>query len=60
MKTGYVTEVEDEGVEDKRLLSYESELASVLERMGRDGNTLSAVIRQARDGGEWRGAPQCR
>lgn len=48
---GYVDEVTDPGVDDKRLLVYESELASVLGRMGRDGNTLSAVMRQAWDGG---------
>jgi hypothetical protein len=41
----------DPGVGDKRLFAIESELASVLKRMGRDGNTLSAVLRQAWDGG---------
>jgi hypothetical protein len=47
---GFVTELADLGVEDKRLLVIEPELASVLERMGRDGNTLSAVLRQGWDG----------
>ena len=40
-EAGFVTELADLGAEDKRLLVIESELASVLERMGRDGNTLS-------------------
>jgi hypothetical protein len=42
--------VEDPGVSDKRLLVTESELASVLARMAREGNTLSALMRQAWDG----------
>lgn len=41
--------VEDEGVEDKRLLVIESELANVLKVMSRDGNTLSPAVRQAWD-----------
>jgi hypothetical protein len=49
---GFVTELADIGVEDKRLLVIEPELASVLERMQRDGNTLSAVLRQGWDGGK--------
>jgi hypothetical protein len=49
---GFVTELADLGVDDKRLLLIEPELASVLERMQRDGNTLSAVLRQAWDGGK--------
>jgi hypothetical protein len=44
--------IEDEGVDDKRLLVFESEFASVLRRMTREGNTLSEVIRQAWDTGE--------
>lgn len=40
----------DPGVEDKRLLLIESEMASPLERMSGTGNTLSAVLRQAWDG----------
>jgi hypothetical protein len=47
---GFVTEITDVGVEDKRALVIEPEFASVLERMNRDGNTLSAVLRQAWDG----------
>ncbi len=42
---------QDPGVEDKRLLTLEGEFASVLRVLGRDGNTLSAVIRQAWDNG---------
>lgn len=41
----------DEGVTDKRLLVVEEEFSSVLRVAARDGNTLSAVIRQAWDGG---------
>jgi hypothetical protein len=45
------TVVFDEGVEDKRLLVLETELAGVLKVMSRQGNTLSPVIRQAWDDG---------
>ncbi len=45
------TVILDEGVEDKRLLVLEAELAGVLKVMSRDGNTLSPVIRQAWDDG---------
>jgi hypothetical protein len=48
----YQTVLEDPGIDDKRLLIMESELASVLKVFGRDGNTLSAVIRQAWDKGD--------
>lgn len=41
----------DDGVEDKRLLVMEPELAGVLKVMSREGNTLSPVIRQAWDEG---------
>jgi hypothetical protein len=41
--------VVDPGVEDKRLLVLEAELAGVLKVMSREGNTLSPVIRQAWD-----------
>jgi len=47
-------EVLDEGVTDKRLLVMETEFATVLSRMGRDGNTLSAVMRDAWDHGDLR------
>jgi hypothetical protein len=48
---GYETVVVDHGVEDKRLLVEEPELASVLRRMDRESNSLSAVLRQAWDDG---------
>jgi hypothetical protein len=42
-------EVVDEGVSDKRLLAVESEFGRTLQCSNRDGNTLSAVLRQAFD-----------
>ncbi len=45
-------EVVDPGVEDKRALVVESEFATVLRVVGRDGNTLSGVVRTAWDRGE--------
>ena len=51
-KTGEMeTVLEDAGVTDKRLLVMESEFASVLRVAGRDGNTLSAILRDAWDKG---------
>lgn len=48
--TGEYSEiVTDPGVKDKRLLVFEPEFAATLRVMGRDGNILSAVIRQAWD-----------
>lgn len=44
----------DPGALDKRLLMVEAEFASMLRVMGRDGNTLSPVIRQAWDSGNLR------
>jgi hypothetical protein len=44
----------DPGVEDKRLLVVEPEFASVLKQTERQGNTLSALLRQAWDGGDLR------
>jgi hypothetical protein len=44
----------DPGVEDKRLMLIESEFASTLRVLGRDGNTLSPLIRQAWDMGALR------
>jgi uncharacterized protein DUF3987 len=41
----------DAGVEDKRLLVMEGELAGALKVMSREGNTLSPTIRQAWDDG---------
>ena len=46
----YQTVIDDPGVADKRLLVVESELAGTLRVLGREGNTLSALIRQAWDG----------
>jgi hypothetical protein len=48
---GYDDVMVDEGVDDKRLLVVESEFASTLKVMGREGNTLSPIIRQAWDTG---------
>jgi len=39
----------DHGIDDKRLLVQESEFASTLRRMSRDGNTLSETIRDGWD-----------
>jgi len=44
----------DTGIDDKRLLVLESEFASTLRVMGREGSTLSALIRQAWDRGDLR------
>jgi hypothetical protein len=44
----------DPGIADKRLLTIEPEFASVLAVMGRERNTLSAIIRQAWDSGNLR------
>lgn len=41
---------DDPGVADKRRLFLETELATAFARMKREGNTLSAVLRQAWDG----------
>ena len=49
-----VTEITDNGVEDKRLLVIESEFASVLRAVQRQGNTLSATVREAWDSGNLR------
>jgi hypothetical protein len=43
-------EIVEPGVTDKRLLVIEAEFASTLRVLGRDGNTLSAIIRHAWDG----------
>ena len=45
-------EIEIPGVDDKRLLLIESELGQVLQVLKREGNTLSAILRQAWDGKE--------
>ncbi len=49
-----VTEVIDEGVTDKRLLVQEGEFAAVLRAVERQGNTLSATVREAWDSGNLR------
>ena len=54
-KTKQTEEVlDDPGVEDKRLLVLESELATPMRAMQREGNTLSAVLRRAWDAGDLR------
>ncbi len=52
--TEYQEVIADDGVADKRLFVSEPEFASVLKVAGRDGNTLSPVIRQAWDSGKLR------
>lgn len=53
--TGEYDDVEvDPGVDDKRLLALEAEFASLLRVLGREGNTLSPVVRQAWDCGRLR------
>ena len=53
---GLIAEVHDdtEHTVDRRLLVVQSEFASVLRVMGRDGNTLSPILRQAWDGEDLR------
>ncbi len=46
----YQDELVDEGVADKRLLVLETEFGRALSVQGREGNTLSAVLRQSWDG----------
>jgi hypothetical protein len=41
----------DEGVDDKRLMLIEEELSQALKVMAREGNILSAIVRQAWDHG---------
>jgi len=45
---------DDPGISDKRFLIHESELSSILRIMAREGNTLSATLRQAWDTGNLR------
>jgi hypothetical protein len=49
-KDQYVETIVDPGVSDKRLMVVETEFSTVLKVMSREGNTLSAVIRNAWDG----------
>jgi hypothetical protein len=46
--------VDDPGASDKRLLIVEEEFSAVLRVAGRDGNTLSEVVRRAWDGRDLR------
>ncbi len=48
----YEDVVIDPGTTDKRLLIVEAEFASTLRVLGREGNTLSAIIRNAWDTGD--------
>lgn len=50
----YKAVISDHGVKDKRLLIQEAEFAAVLRAIGREGNTLSAILRQAWDTGNLR------
>ena len=50
----YETVIVDAGVDDKRLLVFEPEFASVLKVMVREGSTLSPLVRQAWDTGNLR------
>jgi hypothetical protein len=49
---GYQEVLEEAGIDDKRLLVMEGELARPLAAMMREGNTLSSVIRAAWDTGD--------
>ncbi|MCG2807352.1 MAG: hypothetical protein L6413_03670, partial [Coriobacteriia bacterium] len=50
----YEEVIDDQGVEDKRLLIMEGEFANVLKVMKREANTLSAILRNAWDTGDLR------
>jgi Protein of unknown function (DUF3987) len=47
----YESVLVDQGVNDKRLMLVEEELSQALKVMSRDGNILSAIVRQAWDHG---------
>lgn len=51
---GYKKELADEGVSDKRILVIESEFGGTLKVLSREGNTLSARMREAWDDGNLR------
>ncbi len=51
---GYEDEIIDPGIEDKRALILESEFASPLKVLNREGNTLSPIVRNAWDGRDLR------
>jgi hypothetical protein len=50
VRDGDTEDGDDEGVRDKRLCVFEPEFASVLRVLDRQGNRLSAVVRDAWDG----------
>lgn len=50
----YEKVISDEGESDKRLLVVETEFANVLKQTERQGNTLSAILRQAWESGNLR------
>ena len=52
--TGNQNVLVDAGISDKRLLDVEAEFASTLRVIGRDGNTLSALVRQSWETGTLR------
>ena len=52
--TDYQDVMTDSGIEDKRLLVLESEFASTLKVLRREGNTLSPLMRQSWDHGNLR------
>ena len=52
MTMDYETVVEDEGVDDKRLLIVDSEMSGLLKVMGRTGNILSEQLRKAWETGD--------
>jgi hypothetical protein len=51
---GYQEVVTDPGIQDKRLYVIEEEFSGTLKVMAREGNSLSAMIRQAWDDGDLR------
>lgn len=51
---GIIEELVEDGIADKRLMVVESEFAAVLRQGKRDGNNLSAILRQFWDGGDVR------
>jgi hypothetical protein len=50
----YEDVLEDAGIDDKRLLAFEPEFASILKVLTREGSILSTIIRQTWDSGDLR------